>query len=248
MSYLILPPSRRGFFDTLYQEVPRYTQIITDRSKYQQSITPTMTIRYNRVHKPLWLPLLFVCLHFVSWAASQCQNAYTLDLFEVGLARGAQVETVTVTGIPPPSPPASGVCTTLTNIFYSTASTDQTVTVTVVAPVITPSAAPSASHCVSASASFTNFYLKATNIIDNVGTLPNEQAQIGVSNEMYAVLVHDTYDDGYYASFGTLFLKFNTATPGSGNIFILNSQGFPVHIASGFRADVEDGLQDAVVY
>jgi hypothetical protein len=158
----------------------------------------------------------------------------------------------TITGSVAPGPPPStpGACETVTNVIYSTASFDQTTTVTALDTVFeTPSpvtAGPSTS-C-SSVASFANFYLRATGIVDNPGPLPNEEANIGLSDGLYGALVPDSWSDDYFEEYGTCFLTFATVGQGSASTFSLNNQGWPVANANSFRADVEDQLTNAVMY
>jgi hypothetical protein len=94
-----------------------------------------------------------------------------------------------------------------------------------------------------------NFYLVATNIIDNPGGLPNEQAQIGLSEGLYASLGPDTFPDGYYDSFGTELLTFMSATIGTANIFTISEEGWLRDTSSTvYRADVEDGFKLGALY
>jgi hypothetical protein len=88
----------------------------------------------------------------------------------------------------------------------------------------------------------------ATNIVDNPGSLPNEQAQIGLSDGLYASLVPDSFSDGYYSDFGTEFLTFVSASTGEANIFTLSAEGWVRDTVSQRRADVGSGLTVAVMY
>lgn len=110
--------------------------------------------------------------------------------------------------------PAGGACgTTVTDVFYTTYTADVTITNTVLETVTMAMSAGSSVYSVTvlkstvdsvpalgttcsprSPPSFTSFCLRATNIIDNPGPTPNEQAIIAQSNRMYGLLVPDGID------------------------------------------------------